>query len=127
MKEFVEKLIGRLEESKDWIEEYPCTGARCPDEIEIVRLDTIKEIVNQLAEEYNNKDCSQCSRRSWYQKGYADAEKKFSEECNNDFCKWRKQDGYNFYVHKTSCGTEDTFDDSYKYCPYCGKKIKVLE
>ena len=36
--------------------------------------DAIK-IINQLAEEHIEKDCSKCSRRSWYQKGYADAKK----------------------------------------------------
>ena len=35
------------------------------------------EIVNQVTEEYKDKDCSKCSRRSWYQIGYADAEKKY--------------------------------------------------
>ena len=35
------------------------------------------EIVNQVAEEYKDRDCSKCSRRSWYQIGYADAEKKY--------------------------------------------------
>ena len=158
MKEFVEKPIEMLEDTHIWNEE---------NQMNIVKLDEAVEIVNQLAEEYNNKDCSQCSRRSWYQKGYADAEKKYAEEykskhndndlmileslpslyqikgfeeealqrviygvkkeCNNDFCEWSKQGSYNFYLHKTSCGTEDTFDDSYVYCPYCGKKIKIIK
>ena len=147
MKEFVEKLIGRLEEYQE-----NNTFCKSEDDYELGIFNTCEkaiEIVNQLAEEYNNKDCSQCSRRSWYQKGYADAEKKFAEEykskhndsdlmiveslpslypmkefekealqrviygvkkeCNNDFCEWSKQGGYNFYLHKTSCGTEDTF------------------
>lgn len=29
--------------------------------------------------------------------------------------------------YKASCGNEDLYDNSYKYCPYCGKKIKVVE
>lgn len=61
MKEFVEKLIGRLEEIDR-------------KTFRISPKDAI-EIVNQLAEEYKEKDCSKCSRRSWYQKGYADAER----------------------------------------------------
>lgn len=63
-----------------------------------------------------------------YIRGRQDEGDKFSEwleEHNNDFCEWDNQDG--FYLHKTSCGTEDTYDDAYKFCPYCGKKIKVVE
>lgn len=34
-------------------------------------------------EEISKKDCSKCSVKSWYLRGYADAEKKFSQEHNN--------------------------------------------
>ena len=78
MKQFIDKLIGRLEEET------------------LMYADDAIKIVNQLAGEYNN-----------------------------DFCEWKKGTGYVFYLHKTSCGIEDTFDDSYKFCPYCGKKIKI--
>ena len=70
MKEFVEKLIGRLEE-------YPTYsfGVSLLNTQEYIKVSDLIEIVNQLAEEYKEKDCSKCSRRSWYQKGYADAER----------------------------------------------------
>lgn len=42
------------------------------------------EIVKEVAEEYKDRDCSKCSRRSWYQIGYADAEKKLAEEYGTD-------------------------------------------
>lgn len=75
MKEFVEKLIGRLEKER-------AKGIYDSDNVITVKDAYRKsiKIVNQLAEEYNNEDCSKCSRRSWYQKGYKDAEKKFAEE-----------------------------------------------
>ena len=73
MKEFVEKLIGRLEEEKESAKKRNAFDSEVSYRCAI-------EIVNQLAEEYKGKDCSQCSRRSWYQKGYKDAEKKFAEE-----------------------------------------------
>jgi hypothetical protein len=90
MKEFIEKLIGRLEEEKNKIllfednateEEagWYFSGSRNG-------LADAISIVNQLAGEYINcstdtsTDCSKCSRRSWYQKGYTDAEKKLAEE-----------------------------------------------
>ena len=80
---------------------------------------------SEWREEHKDKDCSQCSRRSWYQKGYADAKKELVEEQNNDYCEWNKQDG--FYLFKTSCGIKDADNDHYKFCPYCGKKMKVVE
>ena len=84
MKEFVEKLIGRLEEL-GWVfaDYYPDGTAINRKRKKSVAYDDVISIANQLAEEYKDKDCSQCSRRSWYQKGYADAEKKFAEEYNN--------------------------------------------
>lgn len=66
MKEFVEKLICGLEELTH---DNPMVTNNY-----ILRNDAIS-IANQLAEEHKEKDCSKCSRRSWYQKGYADAEK----------------------------------------------------
>ncbi len=65
MKEFIDKLIERMKEyKKQWMDADYLDG-----------IDEIIEIINELAEEYKGKDCSKCSRRSWYQKGYSDAEK----------------------------------------------------
>jgi hypothetical protein len=48
MKEFIEKLIGRLEEEKgNWNGAYNIGNYRIP-------LIRVKEIINELAEEYNN-------------------------------------------------------------------------
>jgi hypothetical protein len=105
MKEFIEKLIGRLEEHKT--KAYVTGITNNPYEFGACNaMDSAIEIVNQLAEEYSHRtedlvidashrntstehincstdtstDCSKCSRRSWYQKGYTDAEKKLEEE-----------------------------------------------
>ena len=42
-----------------------------------------------------------------------------------DVCKCRLI-GYKF-LHKTSCGAVFDMQNGFKYCPYCGKKIKVVE
>lgn len=88
MKEFVEKLIGRLENRIKYNElchkEFPNAKMNFTYEVQINAYKNAIEIVNQLAEEYKEKDCSKCSRRSWYQIGYADAEKKFAEEYGKD-------------------------------------------
>ena len=43
-----------------------------------------------------------------------------------DVCECRLIKGYNF-LHKTSCGNVFDMENGFKYCPYCGKKIKVVE
>ena len=64
----------------------------------VVELSDIKENVNQLAEEHNN-----------------------------DFCEW--EIGEYGDLWKPSCG--DTYElrgvRRFKFCPYCGKKTKVVE
>ena len=46
---------------------------------------------------------------------------------SDDVCEWKMTDTKKLMPYKTSCGNEDLYDNSYKYCPYCGKKIKVVE
>ena len=43
-----------------------------------------------------------------------------------DVCECRLLKGYNF-LHKTSCGDVFDMENGFKFCPYCGKKIKVVE
>lgn len=43
----MERIIDRLEEEKDYMEVYPFSGAKCPDEIEIVKLYKAKQIVKE--------------------------------------------------------------------------------
>ena len=94
MKEFIEKLIGRLEEkvvNRTFDESIKTKNLAYKEAI---------EIVNQLAGEYKN-----------------------------DFCEWKKvvidsteliREPHRMYLFKES-------DDKWEYCPYCGKKIKVVE
>ena len=44
----------------------------------------------------------------------------------DDVCECRLIKGYNF-LYKTSCGNVFDMENGFKYCPYCGKKIKVVE
>ena len=83
MKEFVEKLIGKLEEIDR-------------KTFRISPKDAI-EIVNHLAEEYNN-----------------------------DVCEWKWGVDY----AQVQCRGDRILFGSrrlFTYCPYCGKKIKVVE
>lgn len=75
MKEFVEKLIGRLEENTIYDKQAIGFINKYGRGIGFISKNKAISIVNQLAKEYKEKDCSKCSRRSWYQKGYKDAEK----------------------------------------------------
>ena len=45
---------------------------------------------------------------------------------SDDVCECRLLNGYNF-LFKTSCGDVFEMENGFKYCPYCGKKIKVVE
>ena len=46
---------------------------------------------------------------------------------SDDVCEWKMTDTKRLMPYKTSCGNEDLYDNSYKYCPYCSRKIKVVE
>ena len=45
---------------------------------------------------------------------------------SDDVCEWKLTDTRKVMPYKTSCGNEDLYDNSYKHCPYCGKKIKIV-
>lgn len=45
---------------------------------------------------------------------------------SDDVCEWELTDTRKVMPYKTSCGNEDLYDNSYKHCPYCGKKIKIV-
>ena len=103
MKEFIEKLIGMLEDAGNQRLE-DAFGSREEMEALAYRQGIRKaiEIANQLAEEYNN-----------------------------DFCEWNCGGQPKTLVAKweSSCGDTRIMQktDSYKFCPCCGKKIKVIE
>lgn len=113
MKEFIEKLIERLEELKE-IEKNradSCDEDSCGDGEQIFddgrsqgrfeQTHKIIKIINQLAEEYNN-----------------------------DFCKWEKYEDKHIYYNNCKWRNEDIDEytvSQFKFCPYCGKKIKVVE
>ena len=44
---------------------------------------------------------------------------------SDDVCECKLLKGYNF-LHKTSCGDVFDMENGFKYCPYCGKKIKIV-
>ena len=45
---------------------------------------------------------------------------------DDDVCECRLFKGYKF-LHETSCGDVFDMQNGFKYCPFCGKKIKVVE
>lgn len=48
--------------------------------------------------------------------------RKYEENKTDDVCEWREE-GLFLY---TSCGDRvKAYSDNFKYCPYCGKQIKV--
>ena len=103
MEEFIKKLIHTLEEETD----CPNCSMHCVDAhicgFDEMRKQTIT-IINDLVEEHNN-----------------------------NYCEWEEvyDDGIGIDSQYKPLCSEDGFIDitgyfDYKYCPYCGKKIKVL-
>ena len=45
---------------------------------------------------------------------------------SDDVCECRLLNGHQF-LHETSCGEVFDIQNGFKYCPFCGKKIKVVE
>ena len=45
---------------------------------------------------------------------------------SSDVCECRLLNGYKF-LHETSCGNVFDMERGFKFCPYCGKKIKVVQ
>lgn len=112
MKEFIEKLIVRLREKFKYNSEQAeiyRSGSdndayfREKEDLYRDRANTYGEvmrIVNRLAEEYNNEFCE------WFRYDYRTIAPK-NHDAENPY--WRIPDNM----------------DKLKYCPYCGKKIRV--
>lgn len=104
MKEFVEKLLNELNYQKEHYQKVHDVKPRTKHEKDLNAVlqntyDSSIRIVNQLAEEYNN-----------------------------DFCQWK----YNGIMYDICPHTETRFarihncdENIFKFCPYCGKKIKI--
>ena len=45
---------------------------------------------------------------------------------SDDVCECRLLNGHQF-LHETSCGDVFDMQNGFKYCPYCGKSIKVVK
>lgn len=58
--------------------------------------------------------------------------KQVAEEYNQEVCEWRLCDE-EANVYDTTCRNShillegSPIDNNYEYCPYCGKKIKVIQ
>ena len=53
--------------------------------------------------------------------------RKYEENKSDDVCEWKVKS--NYYVTKCSHDTDVMYGlkQDFKYCPYCGKKIKVVD
>ena len=45
----------------------------------------------------------------------------------DDVCEWRKHSICGFYSEHVGAVRIINIADGYKYCPYCGKKIKIVD
>lgn len=108
MKEAFEKIKERLEERRKLHADLSQSDSITEEE-QIIQsrfcgcFCRAKEIVNQVAEEYDNDFCEWESDFNWF----------------SGKCKYETSCGYTFYELKHA--------EPFKVCPYCGKKIKVVE
>lgn len=136
MKEFIEKLIQRLEEQIFSAElyEYGWEGQTVHN---LLVLGDVKDIAVQLAEEYAEcyKDCGQCEaydKEKHYCPKWCDVIKgtvaEIEENHSNDFCEWKEISVGGIEVVKEPHRMKlFHIEEERKFCPYCGKKIKVME
>ena len=64
-----------------------------------------------------SKCCTGCHKKAIEivkQSGVSD------DVCEVELLRWYK------FLHETSCGNVFDMQNGFKYCPYCGKKIKVV-
>lgn len=74
-------------------------------------------------------DCHDEEKHPSYENLYEKGHLKRDIQKEDDFCKWEKWreiDGVSMY--KTTClqELEEKLVKKYNFCPYCGKKIKVI-
>lgn len=101
MEKVFEKIIERLEEVERKLLEVS-GDIGCTMGI-INAMERARRIVNKVAEESENDRCK------WYYT-YSDEENIFDTDC-----------GEGFYFESGGVG-----EDGFKYCPYCGRLIKVM-
>ena len=114
MKQAFEKIIERLEDAKGIaFLTLANTGDKTRDIVYdevMVYFETAIEIVNQVAEEYvPDKNAGEI----------------------DEVCEWKREVYYDKCPHEEGLFKRVHYDEAveraFKYCPYCGKKIKVVE
>lgn len=100
MKEFIEKLIDRLEKEKIIAFKTYRAFDMNTDLGRMFGIEKSIKIINELVEEYNN-----------------------------DFCEWQPNKQFNWFLKSPHEGVGITQEEKgfFKFCPCCGKKIKVVE
>ena len=121
MKEAFEKIKERLEEKRSKYEELAIgsnfDGYHQEDIKYTARAEMCEEmieIVNQVAYEYSNSEIPNKS------------EKVTSSE---EFCEWKVDNNFGWFIKSPHerLGMIKEEIEFHRYCPYCGKEIKVVE
>lgn len=137
MKEAFEKIKERLEAEVEYqSSKADQAGKTCAfEEITVVKArekmaecyEHAIEIVNQVAEEYSNSEIPNMSEKVTGSDA-PDTNVGNKDDC----CEWVMCDE-DENVYNTACGNSEMLfdgspiDNNYSFCPYCGKKIKLLE
>lgn len=126
----VDKVVEQLEKQRSGLTEW------AEDEAFKLAIDRAIEIVKQGGVTKNCNNCANYTEPDEVDngcylccKGYEDdyEPKVDNSGVSDDVCEWTLTDTRKVMPYKTSCGNEDLYDNSWKYCPHCSKKIKVVE
>ena len=90
-------------------------------------IDELKELDDKSITRYKNGNFGDFDGVEYYIKKRDAIEIVKHGGISDDVCEWKMTDTKKLMPYETSCGNEDLYDNSYKYCPYCGKKILCKE
>jgi hypothetical protein len=119
-----------------------CTAQQIADQVEkefykenpifkyaLMYAEHIKKYGIDITEKWETATQNAAALNEAYMRGRQDERERFArcqEEKYDGFCEWKHYELDLLLPYGTSCGQSDLYDDCYKYCPYCGKKIKIV-
>ena len=87
--------------------------------------DSLEKIMVDIWHLLENKNCL-CANNYEYETIKMLEEALENSKSAYDVCEWRKFKG-NVCLFETSCGNVSGMYRGFNFCPYCGKKIKIVE
>lgn len=133
MKEAFEKIKERLSIESDKWNDIWSNSSKGDDICDYAdgkndAFDEALSIVSEVEAEYKGKDCSECTKRSWYQRGYADAKTEYGNgKTNADRIRAMSDEELAEYIEPRWFDCSDFCEDFNAGCAYTCKHNKGAE